>query len=221
MGEDIVPDLLEMIEKEFGQQTLKSEKIKKALQLLQEGKATYLDANDFAIEVGEILASVFGKNITAEDTPDDIKEQAYSAFQLALARENRAQSDYANAAVDDHNARNDAFYATFHAQIDDAKKAMENATANNSAALRMLQDGTDPEAYGQSLLRGMQSPNAGGDEYNHTPTGKSKHSHTPKQKTSDIPWEYGDTTSQMFSELSKKFEGSFGTKNGLDMSTLS
>ncbi len=70
MGEDIVPDLLEMIEKEFGQQTLKSEKIKKALQLLQEGKATYLDANDFAIEVGEILASVFGKNITAEMLPD-------------------------------------------------------------------------------------------------------------------------------------------------------
>lgn len=62
---------------------------------------------------------------------------------------------------------------------------------------------------------------AGGDEYNHTPSGKSKKGHTPKQKTSSIPWEYGDTTSQMFSELSKKFEGSFGTKNGLDMATLS
>lgn len=62
---------------------------------------------------------------------------------------------------------------------------------------------------------------AGGDEYNHTPSGKSKHSHTPKQKTSNIPWEYGDTTSQMLSELSKKFEASFGTKNGLDMATLS
>ena len=61
---------------------------------------------------------------------------------------------------------------------------------------------------------------AGGDEYNHTPSGKSKKGHTPKQKTSSIPWEYGDTTSQMFSELSKKFEGSFGTKNGLDMATL-
>lgn len=62
---------------------------------------------------------------------------------------------------------------------------------------------------------------AGGDEYNHTPSGKSKKGHTPKQKTSSIPWEYGDTTSQMLSELSKKFEASFGTKNGLDMATLS
>lgn len=64
---------------------------------------------------------------------------------------------------------------------------------------------------------------AGGDEYNHTPSGKQKHN---KGRTKKDPnyvkedWQYGDTTSQMFAELSKKFEAAFGTKNGLDMATL-
>lgn len=63
---------------------------------------------------------------------------------------------------------------------------------------------------------------AGGDEYNHTPT--SKQHHERKKKDPNYvkeDWQYGDTTSQMLSELSKKFEASFGTKNGLDMATLS
>lgn len=63
---------------------------------------------------------------------------------------------------------------------------------------------------------------AGGDEYNHTPT--SKQHHERKKKDPNYvkeDWQYGDTTSQMFAELSKKFEASFGTKNDLDMATLS
>lgn len=65
---------------------------------------------------------------------------------------------------------------------------------------------------------------AGGDEYNHTPSGKSKHN---KGRTKKDPnyvkedWQYGDTTSQMFAELSKKFESKFDTRNGLDVATLS
>lgn len=62
---------------------------------------------------------------------------------------------------------------------------------------------------------------AGGDEYNHTPT--SKQHHERKKKDPNYvkeDWQYGDTTSQMLSELSKKFEAAFGTKNGLDMATL-
>ena len=63
---------------------------------------------------------------------------------------------------------------------------------------------------------------AGGDEYNHTPT--SKQHHERKKKDPNYvkeDWQYGDTTSQMFAELSKKFESKFDTKNGLDMATLS
>ena len=63
---------------------------------------------------------------------------------------------------------------------------------------------------------------AGGDEYNPTPSGKSKKGksgHTKKDPKED--WQYGDTTSQMFAELSKKFEATFDTRNGLDIAALS
>lgn len=63
---------------------------------------------------------------------------------------------------------------------------------------------------------------AGGDEYNHTPSGKQHHERKKKDPNYvKEDWQYGDTTSQMFAELSKKFEASFGTKNDLDMATLS
>ena len=70
MDKDIVPELLKKIEKEFDTQTLNSPKLKKAFKLLESRKATYLDANSFAVEVGEILADVLGKNITASVLPD-------------------------------------------------------------------------------------------------------------------------------------------------------
>lgn len=70
MEKDIVPKLLETIEKEFDEKTLSSAKIKKALQSLKNNKATYEDANEFAIEVGEILSDVLSKNITVNILPD-------------------------------------------------------------------------------------------------------------------------------------------------------
>lgn len=70
MEKDIVPKLLETIQKEFDEKTLDSSKIKKALQSLKYNKATYEDANEFAIEVGEILSDVLRKNITVKVLPD-------------------------------------------------------------------------------------------------------------------------------------------------------
>lgn len=70
MEKDIVPKLLETIEKEFDEKTFSSSKIKKALKALQDNKATYTDANEFAIEVGEILSDVLSKNITVNILPD-------------------------------------------------------------------------------------------------------------------------------------------------------
>lgn len=70
MDKDIVPELLAIIEKEFDEKTFSSTKLKKALQALNDKKATYADANEFAIEVGDTLAEVLGKNITAEVLPD-------------------------------------------------------------------------------------------------------------------------------------------------------
>lgn len=67
---DIVPGLLETIQSQFDDRTYNSAKLKYALQALKNKKATFLDVNDFAIEVGEILADVLGSNISAEILPD-------------------------------------------------------------------------------------------------------------------------------------------------------
>lgn len=70
MDNDIVPALLETISKEFDEQTFSSLKLKKALNLLKNKQATYLDVNDFAVEIGEILAKVLNSNITLNVLPD-------------------------------------------------------------------------------------------------------------------------------------------------------
>lgn len=70
MEKDIVPALLELIEKEFDDRTYNSEVLKKAIKALGDKKATYQDANEFAIEMGEILAQVLNTHITVETLPD-------------------------------------------------------------------------------------------------------------------------------------------------------
>lgn len=70
MEQDIVPALLETIEKEFDQRTFSSAKLKKVLQLLKNKQATYLDVNEFAIEIGEILADVLTTHVTVNVLPD-------------------------------------------------------------------------------------------------------------------------------------------------------
>lgn len=68
--DDIVPGLLEVITQQFDERTYNSKKLKAALKSFQAKKATYKDVNEFAIEVGEILADVLQVNITAEILPD-------------------------------------------------------------------------------------------------------------------------------------------------------
>lgn len=68
--EDIVPGLLEVINQRFDERTYNSKKLKTALKKLEAKKATYKDVNEFAIEIGEILADVLQVNITAEILPD-------------------------------------------------------------------------------------------------------------------------------------------------------
>lgn len=70
MDKDIVPALLDAIEKDFDERTFNSKKLKVALKLLKNKQATYLTVNDFAIEVGEILASVLNTHVTASVLPD-------------------------------------------------------------------------------------------------------------------------------------------------------
>lgn len=70
MEHDIVPALLEVIESEFDIESFASEMLKQSLKSLQEDSATYLEVNDFAIEIGLILAKVLKNNLTADILPD-------------------------------------------------------------------------------------------------------------------------------------------------------
>ncbi|WP_337571493.1 hypothetical protein [Mitsuokella jalaludinii] len=118
-----------------------------------------------------------------------------------------------------YNAR---YQAEFHESGEDIQKKYEAAQKEweNLGGSGLTNPGgpIDPNSM---LDRWGYGEGAGGDVYNPTPSGHSKHSKTGhKQKDPKEDWQYGDTTSQMFAELSKKFEAAFGTKNGLDMATL-
>lgn len=103
-----------------------------------------------------------------------------------------------------------------------ARKSFENIGGGNLVNPGNIMSPSD-------FMQGWGSgEGAGGDEYNPSPSGRSSDgsgssSHTPKQKDPNYvkeDWQYGDPASQAMSELAKKFEATFGTKNGVDVATL-
>lgn len=68
---DIVPNLLKEIDKGFKERTKESKILKEKLDALKNDKATYKDANEFAIEVGNILSDAFKDNLSAGILPDN------------------------------------------------------------------------------------------------------------------------------------------------------
>ena len=70
MVEDIVPSLLKKIKSEFEGARLDSEVLKDLLSKLDHSKASFLDANQYAIEIGEILSKALGASLTNETLPD-------------------------------------------------------------------------------------------------------------------------------------------------------
>lgn len=67
---DIVPNLLSKIQVEFNNNIKENKKIKKLLELLENQQATYAEANEYAIEIGQALADTFSKFITTDILPD-------------------------------------------------------------------------------------------------------------------------------------------------------
>lgn len=67
---DIVPGIFDEIEKSFDLKTKESHIIKDKLKALKNKKANYKDANDFAVEIGNILANTFQDKIKTGDLPD-------------------------------------------------------------------------------------------------------------------------------------------------------
>ena len=70
MVTDIVPELLENIKKDFNKNVSKNKKLKRLLNLIESGNAKYSDANEYAIELGEVLSNSFNKYIKADTLPD-------------------------------------------------------------------------------------------------------------------------------------------------------
>ena len=67
---DIVPGIYDEIDKTFKLKAKESITIKDKLKVLKNKKADYKDANEFAVEVGKILADTFQDKIKTQDLPD-------------------------------------------------------------------------------------------------------------------------------------------------------
>lgn len=68
--EDVAPKLLKAIEDDFEKGFNSSDTIKNLYDKVTNGKASYKEANDFAIEVGELLAKAYQKNLSSQVLPD-------------------------------------------------------------------------------------------------------------------------------------------------------
>lgn len=69
-AKDIVPELFDKIDKTFKLKAKESHIIRDKLKVLKNKKANYKDANEFAVEVGKILADTFQDKIKTGDLPD-------------------------------------------------------------------------------------------------------------------------------------------------------
>ena len=63
MEVDISKDILKRLEESFGEKIKSNKKIKYLLKKLENDEATYKEANEYAIELGQILAETYKENI--------------------------------------------------------------------------------------------------------------------------------------------------------------
>lgn len=68
--EDIAPELLSKIQNDFKAAVKNNDKLTKIFAKVQSGTATYNEANEYAIEAGEILAKSYKKHISSSVLPD-------------------------------------------------------------------------------------------------------------------------------------------------------
>jgi hypothetical protein len=68
--EDISPGLLKKIRKDFIQQVETNSTLKALYEAIMSGNASYIQAEDYAYEVGSALAESFGKHLSSDVLPD-------------------------------------------------------------------------------------------------------------------------------------------------------
>ena len=95
---DVLPKLLQEVKNEFELAYGESEIIRNAFATLEAKKATYKTANEFAIEIGEILSKALGASISADKLPNG--KMYYNIAQRlltdVLGRNHELVSDYAS-----------------------------------------------------------------------------------------------------------------------------
>lgn len=67
---DIAPELLEAIQNEFKESLAKNTTITRIKKLMDAGTASYVDGNEYAAEVGKVLASAFKNNLSSAVLPE-------------------------------------------------------------------------------------------------------------------------------------------------------
>lgn len=70
MENDVLPGILKEVQERFERDFGKSEIVRNAFATLKAKKATYKTANEFAIEIGEILSKALGASISTDKLPD-------------------------------------------------------------------------------------------------------------------------------------------------------
>ena len=68
--QDLAPEILEAVERSFRENLNNNKEIARLQELLTTGKATYHEADKYAVEVGQALAKAFRDNVTADALPD-------------------------------------------------------------------------------------------------------------------------------------------------------
>lgn len=67
---DIAPELLNKLQKAFEEAYKSNKELNDLYDLIENGLATYQEANSFSQKLGELLAKIFQKNISADELPD-------------------------------------------------------------------------------------------------------------------------------------------------------
>ena len=70
MEVDISKDILKRLEESFGEKIKSNKKIKELIKVLENDEATYKEANEYAIELGQILAETYKENIKGNQLPN-------------------------------------------------------------------------------------------------------------------------------------------------------
>ena len=70
MENDVLPGILQEVQERFERDFGKSEIVRNAFATLKAKKATYKTANEFAIEIGDILSNALGASLSADKLPD-------------------------------------------------------------------------------------------------------------------------------------------------------